>query len=71
MNDNYHVIIRMIGVIQMVNKQNGVFTNQDEESFEMFAVYCGLALHHAKVTTSGMFCVQMLYISSTPRQGYY
>ena len=32
---------------------------------------CTLALHHAKVTTSGMFCVQMLYISSTPRQGYY
>lgn len=40
----------MIGVIQMVNKQNGVFNTQDEESFEMFAVYCGLALHHAKVS---------------------
>ena len=33
----------------MVNKLNGVFTKADEESFETFAIYCGLALHHAKV----------------------
>ena len=33
----------------MVNKLTGVFTQDDEESFEMFAVYCGLALHQAKV----------------------
>lgn len=33
----------------MVNKQSGVFTKQDEDAFETFAVYCGLALHHAKV----------------------
>uniref|UniRef100_A0A6M2DJ87 Phosphodiesterase n=1 Tax=Xenopsylla cheopis TaxID=163159 RepID=A0A6M2DJ87_XENCH len=39
----------IIGVVQMVNKHSGVFTSEDEEAFEMFAVYCGLALHHAKL----------------------
>lgn len=39
----------MIGVVQMVNKNDGSFTKQDESSFETFAVYCGLALHHAKL----------------------
>lgn len=33
----------------MVNKHFGSFTKDDEEAFEMFAVYCGLALHHAKL----------------------
>ena len=37
------------GVVQMVNKLHGTFTKMDEESFETFAVFCGLALHHAKV----------------------
>ena len=40
----------IIGVVQMVNKLDGVFSKSDEESFETFAVYCGLALHHAKVS---------------------
>ena len=35
--------------MQMVNKHHGTFTAEDEESFELFAVYCGLALHHAKL----------------------
>ncbi|XP_018572248.1 probable 3',5'-cyclic phosphodiesterase pde-5 isoform X2 [Anoplophora glabripennis] len=39
----------IIGVVQMVNKHFGSFTKDDEEAFEMFAVYCGLALHHAKL----------------------
>ncbi|VDK17540.1 unnamed protein product [Anisakis simplex] len=39
----------VIGVVQMVNKNDGSFTKQDENSFETFAVYCGLALHHAKL----------------------
>ncbi|XP_055858465.1 probable 3',5'-cyclic phosphodiesterase pde-5 isoform X2 [Episyrphus balteatus] len=39
----------VIGVVQMVNKHSGCFTKEDEEAFEMFAVYCGLALHHAKL----------------------
>ncbi|KAF5297415.1 hypothetical protein FQR65_LT01346 [Abscondita terminalis] len=39
----------IIGVVQMVNKHSGYFTKDDEEAFEMFAVYCGLALHHAKL----------------------
>lgn len=39
----------IIGVVQMVNKRSGFFTKEDEEAFEMFAVYCGLALHHAKL----------------------
>uniref|UniRef100_A0A0A9XJX4 Phosphodiesterase n=1 Tax=Lygus hesperus TaxID=30085 RepID=A0A0A9XJX4_LYGHE len=39
----------VIGVMQMVNKHNGPFNKEDEEAFETFAVYCGLALHHAKL----------------------
>ncbi|GMS99649.1 hypothetical protein PENTCL1PPCAC_21824, partial [Pristionchus entomophagus] len=39
----------VIGVVQMVNKRDGVFNKADEDAFEMFAVYCGLALHHAKL----------------------
>jgi len=39
----------IFGVVQMVNKLQGAFTKTDEESFETFAVYCGLALHHAKL----------------------
>ncbi|XP_018325357.1 probable 3',5'-cyclic phosphodiesterase pde-5 isoform X2 [Agrilus planipennis] len=39
----------IIGVVQMVNKRTGSFTKDDEQAFEMFAVYCGLALHHAKL----------------------
>ncbi|KAJ9601206.1 hypothetical protein L9F63_000626, partial [Diploptera punctata] len=39
----------IIGVVQMVNKRSGDFSKEDEEAFEMFAVYCGLALHHAKL----------------------
>lgn len=39
----------IIGVVQMVNKRSGYFTIEDQEAFEMFAVYCGLALHHAKL----------------------
>ncbi|VDD93505.1 unnamed protein product [Enterobius vermicularis] len=39
----------VIGVVQMVNKISGRFTEQDESAFETFAVYCGLALHHAKL----------------------
>lgn len=39
----------IIGVVQMVNKKTGPFTKIDEQAFEMFAVYCGLALHHAKL----------------------
>lgn len=32
----------VIGVVQMVNKHTGYFNKEDEEAFEMFAVYCGL-----------------------------
>ncbi|KAG8332320.1 hypothetical protein J6590_024518 [Homalodisca vitripennis] len=39
----------VIGVMQMVNKNTGYFNKEDEEAFETFAVYCGLALHHAKL----------------------
>lgn len=48
-------IFSIIGVVQMVNKLNGTFTKSDEESFETFAVYCGLALHHAKVIDVVLF----------------
>ncbi|MFH4979507.1 hypothetical protein AB6A40_006216 [Gnathostoma spinigerum] len=39
----------VIGVVQMVNKHDGSFTKTDENAFEVFAIYCGLALHHAKL----------------------
>lgn len=39
----------VIGVMQMVNKQDGYFVKEDEKAFSMFAVYGGLALHHAKL----------------------
>ncbi|XP_022097023.1 probable 3',5'-cyclic phosphodiesterase pde-5 isoform X1 [Acanthaster planci] len=39
----------VIGVVQMVNKKQGYFTKVDEQAFETFAVFCGLALHHAKL----------------------
>uniref|UniRef100_A0A1B6CTP1 Phosphodiesterase n=1 Tax=Clastoptera arizonana TaxID=38151 RepID=A0A1B6CTP1_9HEMI len=39
----------VMGVMQMVNKNIGPFNKEDEEAFETFAVYCGLALHHAKL----------------------
>ena len=44
----------VIGVMQLVNKKRGsgtgnIFTKLDEEAFQTFAVYCGLALHHAKL----------------------
>uniref|UniRef100_A0A915PFD0 Phosphodiesterase n=1 Tax=Setaria digitata TaxID=48799 RepID=A0A915PFD0_9BILA len=39
----------VIGVVQMINKTDGPFTKQDQNSFETFAIYCGLALHHAKL----------------------
>uniref|UniRef100_A0A914WWF4 Phosphodiesterase n=1 Tax=Plectus sambesii TaxID=2011161 RepID=A0A914WWF4_9BILA len=39
----------VIGVVQMVNKTGGAFTKADEDAFETFAIYCGLALHHAKL----------------------
>lgn len=42
----------IFGVVQMVNKLGGTFSKTDEESFETFAVYCGLALHHAKVNST-------------------
>ena len=39
----------IIGVVQMVNKKQGVFTKTDEKAFHAFADYCGLALNHAKL----------------------
>ncbi|KAL7039777.1 hypothetical protein ACKWTF_000110 [Chironomus riparius] len=39
----------IIGVVEMVNKRSSYFSKEDEEAFETFAVYCGLALHHAKL----------------------
>jgi cAMP and cAMP-inhibited cGMP 3',5'-cyclic phosphodiesterase 10 len=40
---------QIIGVVEMINKRAGFFTKEDEEAFEVFAVYSGLALHHAKL----------------------
>ena len=40
----------MIGVAQLLNKQDGPFTIQDEHLFDAFGVYCGLSL-----TAVGMY----------------
>ena len=40
---------RIIGVVELVNKKGGCFTKKDEQAFQTFAVYCGLALHNAKL----------------------
>lgn len=48
----------IIGVVQMVNKRSGYFSTEDQEAFEMFAVYCGLALHHAKLYDKIRRCAQ-------------
>ncbi|XP_054156064.1 probable 3',5'-cyclic phosphodiesterase pde-5 [Oppia nitens] len=41
---------KVIGVLQMVNKKVlDIFTKEDEESFAVFATYCGLALDHARL----------------------
>ena len=45
----------------MVNKISGTFTKADEESFATFAVYCGLALHHARVSSISIFISLPLY----------
>jgi len=39
----------VIGVVQMLNKRHGSFTKEDEQAFATYAIYCGLALHHAKL----------------------
>ena len=44
----------IIGVMQMVNKVGedpgeASFSAEDEEAFRLFSVYCGLALHYAKL----------------------
>ncbi|KAL1487955.1 hypothetical protein ABEB36_015336 [Hypothenemus hampei] len=40
----------LLGVVQVVNKINGVFfTSLDENVFKTFSVYCALALHYAKL----------------------
>lgn len=55
----------VIGVVQMVNKQVGAFTKADEEAFETFAIYCGLALHHAKVSKqlNSLMCYRLCHSS--------
>ncbi|CAH1173827.1 unnamed protein product [Phaedon cochleariae] len=40
----------MLGVVQVVNKINGVcFTPSDENLFKTFSVYCALALHYTRL----------------------
>jgi len=35
---------KIIGVAQLINKINGVFTTKDQQLFDAFAVFCGLSL---------------------------
>lgn len=39
----------VIGVVQMVNSKRGFFSNEDARAFELFAGYCGLALHYSQM----------------------
>jgi len=51
----------VIGVVQMVNKKNGHFTKSDEESFETFAVYCGLGRTIVSKTMKFCYCCQRVF----------
>lgn len=53
----------VIGVVQMVNKKNGHFTKSDEESFETFAVYCGLGMLTYKEKIFSFFSSSFLLMS--------
>ena len=46
-NDGVFTSVRFIYFF--LEYSNVFFFQQDEESFKTFAVYCGLALHHAKL----------------------
>lgn len=67
---------KVIGVVEMVNKINGEFNQQDCDAFEAFAVYCGLALQHAqlmeRVTRSEqsykVACEVLSYHSAAPEE---
>lgn len=39
----------IIGVVQMLNSRKGFFSCEDARSFEVFAGYCGLALHYSQM----------------------
>lgn len=39
----------IIGVVEMVNSRKGFFSTEDARSFEVFAGYCGLALHYSQM----------------------
>ena len=40
----------VIGVVQMVNRLKGDhFTDEDEGTFKLFAIYCALALHYSRI----------------------
>ena len=40
---------RIIGVVQLINKNEGAFTQDDEELFSTFAIFCGIAINHAQL----------------------
>ena len=48
-NDGVFTSVRFIFVVFFLNTPSCSLFQQDEESFKTFAVYCGLALHHAKL----------------------
>lgn len=39
----------MLEVVCLIRLPRDACPQEDEQAFEMFAVYCGLALHHAKL----------------------
>ena len=61
-----------IGVLQLVNKVGGggggggaSFTAEDEARVRSFSVYCGLALHHAKLLDKIRRSEQKLKVRNT------
>ncbi len=56
--------IRVIGVLQMVNKKIDVFTKEDEDSFALFATYCGLALDHSRVSFKVIRTISIYFLIS-------
>ncbi|VDQ10661.1 unnamed protein product [Trichobilharzia regenti] len=49
----------ILGVVELLNKEEGSFTEDDEQIFKMYSVYCGLALNIAKVSCNH---ICLLYI---------
>ena len=53
--DNYHSLLglfnvnRILGVLEAVNKRDGVFTEADEQTLQSLAEFCGLLVTNCRM----------------------